>query len=637
MVLVSRPTALGLLLHAAVAAGALTCVRDPSIKSAVGNWCMCQPCHLCEYSLFKGCQPITQNAISLSNGSDMPSKQPIVDPAAWFLSEAELTRSRGGVPRSSLATATSGNLVDVYPDTSSAFAAMHDDVAIANAAYFTSWTMHDLQYKPQVDPSITFKSTWGKAISEHKLKVRGLVWENLVELGNVTDMFAWMNSLPADDVQLMTDDRVPAITGSLHQKTLTLTQGKRLWSYVGGLDPGLNRWDTKYHNETALRASAHVDVSSHGWLDVHARIDGPGAVDILGNFLDRWNDPVHPSAAWGPPLVNPPVPLQASWNVPRDVIAPASILDNVTIDKAAGTHDVQVLRTFSCKYKGYKSFAPKGESSIFAGRIKAIRNAKNYIYIEDQYFVHMPELLDELLKVLPTIQRLIIFTVTPEGSEAAVGYQKYQFDMIAPLLEKFPNKVQIYVPQPHLGIYVHSKSMIVDDVYVSVGSSNWNVRSMTSDAEIGANVVDTTLVQDGSITVAKHARDYRIAKFSELVGFSVDLSNLSFLAAADALEAYATSSNAWIQPYLIYEKPFWVVYTDIHKDLIDGDGRCPNAKLEDGELDVGCSNTDWLANQARVTQVTCACLSKGLTIYNCPDLDDYMAHEQAAFESSMKW
>ncbi|EQC24759.1 hypothetical protein SDRG_17348, partial [Saprolegnia diclina VS20] len=95
-----------------------------------------------------------------------------------------------------------------------------------------------------------------------------------------------------------------------------------------------------------------------------------------------------------------------------------------------------ILRTYSCKYKGYKSFAPKGETSILAGRIKAIRNAKNYIYIEDQYFIHVPELLDELLKVLPRIQRLVIFTVTPGKVELASGYQKYQYDMMAPLLEK---------------------------------------------------------------------------------------------------------------------------------------------------------------------------------------------------------
>nr|AIG55810.1 secreted protein [Achlya hypogyna] len=635
--MVNIHTSLPLLALAAVVHGAVTCVRDPSIKNAVSKWCMCQPCHLCEFSPLKGgCQPIVTSATSLSDGRDVPTKQPVLDSAAWFLSEAELTRSRGGVPRASLATFTTGNLVDIFPDTSSAFIAMHNDVTIAEAAYFTSWTVHNLQYMPRVDPLITFKTTWGNAITKHNLKVRGLVWENLVELGNVTDIYAWINSLNSDEVQVMADDRTPAVTGSLHQKTLTLTQGKRLWSYVGGLDPALNRWDTKYHNETQLRAAAHVDVGSHGWVDVHARIDGPGAIDIFGNFADRWNDPVHPGQPWGPPVVNPPVPLQRDWNVPRDVIAPASVLAPVAVDRA-GPHDVQVLRTFSCKYGGYANFAPKGESSILAGRIKAIRNAKNYIYIEDQYFVHVPELMTELLKVLPVIQRLIIFTVTPEGSEAAVGYQKYQFDMIAPLLEKFPNKVQIYVTDPARSIYVHSKSMIIDDVYVSVGSSNWNVRSMTSDAEIGANIVDTTHVADGSIMVAKHARDYRIAKFSELIGFSVDITNMSFLDTADALEKYAQKDGAWIQPYLIYEKPFWVVFTDLHKNIIDGDGRCSNAKLEDGELDTSCNNSEWLQGQARITQVTCACHLQGLTIYNCRDMDDYMANEQVAFETSMTW
>ncbi|GLE09531.1 hypothetical protein PINS_up021259 [Pythium insidiosum] len=63
-------------------------------------------------------------------------------------------------------------------------------------------------------------------------------------------------------------------------------------------------------------------------------------------------------------------------------------------------HHVQIARTFSCKYKRYDEYAPRGEKSILASRLKAIRNAKNFIYIEDQYFVLVPELLQALLEVL---------------------------------------------------------------------------------------------------------------------------------------------------------------------------------------------------------------------------------------------
>ncbi|EQC24713.1 hypothetical protein SDRG_17395 [Saprolegnia diclina VS20] len=154
---------------------------------------------------------------------------------------------------------------------------------------------------------------------------------------------------------------------------------------------------------------------------------------------------------------------------------------------------------------------------------------------------------------------------------------------------------------------------------------------MTSDAELGANIVDTTHVQDGSITVAKLARDFRIAKFSELTGFSVDLSKKSFLAAADALDAYAKSADGWIKHYNLYEKPFWVIFRDVMKHLVDGDGRC--SKLEDGEIDE-CQNLEWLATQPRVVQVTCECQRSNFSVFNCPAMTAYMQMEQGAIEST---
>ena len=49
-------------------------------------------------------------------------------------------------------------------------------------------------------------------------------------------------------------------------------------------------------------------------------------------------------------------------------------------------HDVQVLRTYSCAYARssgcYSSFAPRGETSVFQGLLKAVRAARHFIYIE---------------------------------------------------------------------------------------------------------------------------------------------------------------------------------------------------------------------------------------------------------------
>ncbi|GMF33351.1 unnamed protein product [Phytophthora lilii] len=89
--------------------------------------------------------------------------------------------------------------------------------------------------------------------------------------------------------------------------------------------------------------------------------------------------------------------------------------------------------------------------------------------------------------------------------------------MIGPMKEKYPNKVQIYTTKKGLDIYIHTKLVLIDDVYVSLCSANWNRRSMTSALELNANVIDDETVEspDG-VTVLKLARDMRIRKFVEM-------------------------------------------------------------------------------------------------------------------------
>jgi phosphatidylserine/phosphatidylglycerophosphate/cardiolipin synthase-like enzyme len=55
-----------------------------------------------------------------------------------------------------------------------------------------------------------------------------------------------------------------------------------------------------------------------------------------------------------------------------------------------------------------------------------------------------------------------------------------------------PGRVAVYGVENHAGtpVYVHSKVCILDDVWASVGSDNFNRRSWTHDSELSAIVVD---------------------------------------------------------------------------------------------------------------------------------------------------
>jgi phosphatidylserine/phosphatidylglycerophosphate/cardiolipin synthase-like enzyme len=106
---------------------------------------------------------------------------------------------------------------------------------------------------------------------------------------------------------------------------------------------------------------------------------------------------------------------------------------------------------------GYR-FAPKGEQTAKRMILKAIREARQFIYIEDQYLVSM-ELSRALQAALPRIQHLTI--VMPDsplvaGDMRQPYYRRREF--IAPLKKAGGSKVRVFVLSPpgNGHTYVHA-------------------------------------------------------------------------------------------------------------------------------------------------------------------------------------
>jgi hypothetical protein len=81
---------------------------------------------------------------------------------------------------------------------------------------------------------------------------------------------------------------------------------------------------------------------------------------------------------------------------------------------------------------------------------------------------------------------------------------------------RFQPKMQ-EVPLDQRRISIHTKTVMVDDVWATIGSANMNVRSYTSDTEINASFIDGQ-VDDRGLHVS--ARDYRATLWGE--HFDVD-------------------------------------------------------------------------------------------------------------------
>ncbi|TMW67208.1 hypothetical protein Poli38472_012324 [Pythium oligandrum] len=557
----------------------ITCTKLKNPLSMATKQCVCSPCHLCEYSLSKmKCQLIKDDGLVLSDGSELTLQQPVLQPTEWFLTKEEITQSRGGVPRSNLQTYSKGNKVVVFPSSDQYFLFAYRDIERSGAndtVYLAGWGVDNVPFDPINDPTgkkSSFQSIMKRAV-QRGADFRALVWANQLEREQNLVMRDFINTnltkpTVSGPARFVFDDRVPYLASSHHQKSLILRQQNKLVAYLGGVDLTTDRWDTINHDQSKLRDQVKISRYFNGWVDAHYRIEGPAALDVGNNFLQRWNSAFKPTLGKIDDLLD-------FENPGHSALPPLS--SNGPLDlNGKGPHMVQITRTFSCKYKHYEEFAPRGENSLFQARIKAIKAAKNFIYIEDQYFVLVPELLDALLEVLPRIQRLIVVAQRVMPDTKVTGYDRYSFDMVAPIQKRFPNKFQLYTTKEAKNLYIHSKVVIVDDVYLSIGSSNWNRRSMTSDSEIGANVVDTETVETPEgLQVGKLVRNFRLSKFMEMTGKSVaSLAKMKLIDAANAFDTAAEDPASIIERLQVEDSVKFVAFGDVVRQKIDPDDKC---------------------------------------------------------------
>jgi phosphatidylserine/phosphatidylglycerophosphate/cardiolipin synthase-like enzyme len=387
--------------------------------------------------------------------------------------------------------------------------------------------------------------------------------------------------------------------GSYHQKLVVIkpAQGDP-FGYLGGIDINSDRVDTPLHRAVAP------------FHDVQVRITGPAVADMAVTFRERFQ---HDDTS--------------GTQLPA-ISAPAS-----------GSHLVQIARTYPEIVGGPLTFAPNGESLIRDTLGKAIQAARDFIYIENQYFAPDDDLVQlleaagtrgvrALVITLPTgtdqvfgdIRRNSVFgalantwhermhvgvpvrrfldapkelsdekdltedkgrckltadlaqngvqiTLGPKDRVpvppfwAFVDNELVRCDAPAANVTAPPDEMVLSVrrsgltdpwgakPSDHKngapvlavhipGIYVHAKVMIVDDVFLSVGSTNIARRSFYHDGEINAFVVPQHLVRDPE----NPARRLRCLLWAEHLGLPPEI-GLSLL--ADPLGSLPYFTRAW--------------------------------------------------------------------------------------------
>lgn len=192
------------------------------------------------------------------------------------------------------------------------------------------------------------------------------------------------DNIPAPPLTSFPFDTIFAATrhfGIYHQKLSVVKTGAGYVGYCGGIDCNPDRLDDADH---LLKAPFH---------DVHARVEGNAVRDLAITFDDRWQrDGGGMAPAFAVPAADPMLaPGTDIVQIGRTYFGPAT--------DAAG-----VARGFS--------FAPNGDRTIANTMIRAIEQAEELIYIEDQYLTPPQVYQDALVaKVANREIRQLIITV----------------------------------------------------------------------------------------------------------------------------------------------------------------------------------------------------------------------------------
>lgn len=193
-----------------------------------------------------------------------------------------------------------------------------------------------------------------------------------------------------------------------HQKTVVVdaelpnggSAGRRIVSFIGGIDLCDGRYDTQdhplfrtldsvhhddFHQPNFTGASIKKGSPREPWHDIHCRLEGPVAWDVLYNFEQRWKKQV------GDEFLIPVDKLK------RIIIHPTL---NVFKNDPEAWH-VQVFRSIDGgAASGFPDWPDDAvrmglisgkysviDRSIQDAYINAIRRATSFIYIENQYFL----------------------------------------------------------------------------------------------------------------------------------------------------------------------------------------------------------------------------------------------------------
>jgi phosphatidylserine/phosphatidylglycerophosphate/cardiolipin synthase-like enzyme len=353
-----------------------------------------------------------------------------------------------------------GNQLDVLIDGEQAFAAIAEAIAGArDYVHITGWhSAAHLELVRGDSPTIL-----GALLAEtaERVDVRLLAWAGApvpVFHPSRKEVQAGLETLTRQTrIRVERDPREHPFHCH-HEKTIVI-DGEV--AFVGGIDMtdfGGDRNDS----------SSHQARRRLGWHDVGTRLRGPAVADVRDHFALRWKELTGETLPGGPP---PP---------------------------AAGEHTVQVIRTVA---EDMYERVPHGEFRILESYVRALRSAREYVYLENQ-FLWAPEIVDLLAEKLrhPPGDGFRVLIVLPAKANNGQDDTKGQLGVLVGADDGAERLLAATLRSRTDGrddpLYVHAKVGIVDDRWLTIGSANLNAHSLLNDTEMNVATDAAGLARD---------------------------------------------------------------------------------------------------------------------------------------------
>lgn len=286
-----------------------------------------------------------------------------------------------------------------------------------------------------------------------------------------------------------------AHVASHHQKLCIVDE---LLAFCGGLDVNTGRIDTPAHTSEKT-----------AWHDVQLRVDARAALDIHHNFVTRWNAECAAYLGFVASANKSSLPVTLPVHT-----ASTPLTYSTAKPKGRGSSVVQIQRTLS--KDATFGVVPNNEvDDIVRGYRTAIGHAQRYIYVENQY-VRSPLLRSWIAERARAVKNLNVIVVLPVAPEEVAGTIDpitnqgllRQREILEGLASDLGTRFGAFslvkrakATKQHATdsfgsaqIYVHSKAMLIDDVWATIGSANANPRSFHVDTELNAAFYDPAIV-----------------------------------------------------------------------------------------------------------------------------------------------